>query len=151
MTNPVAELEHDHVRFSQSIDRMKTLLRSRGDDDANDDSELLRLVDGLRDDLFAHFAKEEEGLFPFLSRVLPDLRPEIDRLLLGHDIVCGSLVRLAHSLAASKSPILMPGFFDRFERAYQDHARLEVALLRGVGGRLGPDERRELAELIIDL
>ena len=150
MADPVSDFEHDHLAFSQAVAHVKALLLAESSGDVSSHLRLLRTVDALREDLLVHFAREEEGLFPFLVRVLPDTAEGVERLLSGHDLVCGSLVRLAHSVNRSTavhgeaSSVL----FDRFERAYVEHARAEVSLLRSVGTRLAPGQRTELAALL---
>lgn len=167
MPDPIAGLEHDHVAFSEAVAQVKALLTHRssgrapsgGDPagpqapaDAASDLRTVRLVESLRDDLLAHFAKEEEGLFPFLARELPDVAADIDRLLAGHETVCGCIVRLAHCLSTVRGrDESATGLVERFEQAYAEHARREVLLLREVGGRLDPAQRRELAALIKSL
>ena len=150
MTDPVAEFEHDHIAFSHTVAELKALLAGERDEDVSADLTLLRTVDALRDDLLAHFAKEEEGLFPFVVRVLPDVAAAVEQLLAGHDIVCGCLARVAHAVNTStalhrEAP---PALFARFERAYAEHARAEVQVLRSVGDRLDGAQRSELRELI---
>lgn len=151
MADPVSEFEHDHVAFSQAVGQLKSLLGHRARNEVGD-LQILHLVETLRDEVLVHFAKEEEALFPFLARALPDVGLAVDELLVAHDTVCGSLLRLAHSL--SKGMVqreLTLALFDRFERAYREHARAEVAFLRGVGARLDSSQRNELAALVSGL
>jgi hypothetical protein len=146
--DPVKGLEHDHVAFSAIVAQVKdSPLRPLGD--VAGDLRACRLVESLRDDLLAHFAKEEEALFPFIARGLPEFAEGIERLLSGHETVCGSIVRLAHCLSNGGRPHDgAVALFERFERAYSEHARAEVVLLREVGGRLDPEQRRTLAALL---
>jgi hypothetical protein len=149
MTDPVAGLEHDHVAFGKTVAQVKGLLARRSAADVVSDLRIFRLLESLRDDLLEHFVKEEEGLFPFLARELPDVSAEVDRLLAGHETVCGCIVRVAHCLSTGHGQDeSVWSLFHRFERAYVEHARAEVVLLREVGARLDPGQRRELAALI---
>lgn len=148
MTDPVAGLEHDHVAFSQAVAQVKAALAKAPARDVASALQTLRLVEALRDDLLTHFAKEEEGLFPFVADALPDVTEEVDRLLAGHETVCGCIVRLAYALGGTHNDGAVATLFERFERAYAEHARAEVLLLRDVGSRLDPEQRRELATLI---
>jgi iron-sulfur cluster repair protein YtfE (RIC family) len=149
MTDPVRGLEHDHVPLSETVARIRARLVKSPAREVIGDLPTLRLVEGLRDDLLAHFAKEEEGLFPFLSREVPDLARDVDRLLAGHESVCGCIVRLAHSLSVGRGAYEdIVALFERFERVYAEHSRSEVSLLRTVGTRLDETQRRELASLL---
>ena len=148
MEDPVSELEHDHVAFSHAVEQLDSLLSQRARDEIGD-LQIVNVIEKLRDELLVHFTREEEGLFPFLVRALPDVTPEVDRLLAGHDAVCGCVVRLAHSLGGGLvHRDLTLALFDRFVRAYREHARSEVALLRSVGPRLDAEQRRALASLV---
>lgn len=81
MADPVEGLEHDHLAFSEVVAQVNVVLVDLSSGDVADDLRSLRLVESLRDDLLAHFAKEEEGLFPFVAQASPAVTPDIDRLL----------------------------------------------------------------------
>ena len=149
MADPVLQLEHDHTGFSQAVAGLKSTVHLRS---GRDDRALASAVQALCDELLVHFAREEEGLFPYVVERFPDVAPAIERLLAGHDVVCGCLVRLAHALGRDgelpTSPGAAAGLFDRFEQAYADHARAEIALLRELDARLSKEQRQEIAALV---
>jgi hypothetical protein len=73
--DPVREFQHDHASLNQRILDLSALIREverrrttpeiRGG---------LRTASGeLREHLFIHFSREEEGLFPYVAVALPDL------------------------------------------------------------------------------
>ncbi len=148
MGDSVRKLEHDHTGFSQVIGALKGKLAVRPSG-GEADAALASALQGLCDELLVHFAREEEGLFPYVAGAFPDIREAIDRLLAGHDVVCGCLVRLAHVVGRpSDTANLAPALFDRFEQAYAEHARAEIALLRELDARLSPEQRDEIGTLI---
>lgn len=151
--NPIAALSHDHRHLTELILEVRSML---GAEDASDvHAELVDAVDRLRDELMTHFAREEEGLFPFVETHLADLRARVGALAAGHDRVCGSLARLSHSLgrahAEPTSRAAAVDTFARFEDAYALHSRDELTLLADVDRRLDADARRELRHLLAGL
>lgn len=148
MADTILALEHDHTAFSEAVANIRALVV--GNRAATVQSALLRdPIRALRDELLDHFVREEEGLFPYLLRHFPDAAGAIETLLQGHEIVCGTLVRLTHLVDRGEvDPATIAALFDRFERSYGEHAREEVALLRSFGERLDEGQRRELAHLV---
>lgn len=148
MADTILGLEHEHTAFSEAVANVKALIaEDRGPAQRN---LVLRVrLQSLCDELLVHFAREEESLFPYLLRHFPDATEAIETLLSGHEIVCGSLVRLTHMVdRGGVDPVMSAALFERFEKAYAAHAREEVALLRTFGERLNEDQRRELARLV---
>ena len=123
----------------------------------------------LRELLFLHFAREEEGLFPFVADRLPELGDRVAAMAVAHDAICGSLARMVHTATATAPMVavaaqdeaeaaahpgelaLLGALFERFQTAYADHARLEAELLAVLDDRLDAAQRAQLAELVRDL
>ena len=81
-TDPRVALEHDHVHLSRLVADLRTMIGELGSDSARHDlaEEITATLATLRDDLFEHFGREEEALFPYLMETLPDLRAAVDSL-----------------------------------------------------------------------
>jgi hypothetical protein len=150
----VFDLEHDHVGLTQLIAELRGLLVSIERGGASVEAMHGRIHDlalELRDELLEHFGDEEEGVFPYLAELRPELVPELEKLSVGHDALCGTAARIAglaergHAEFAQALP-LVTSLFGRLDTAYEDHARVELAFLRRAGGLLGDGERRALAE-----
>lgn len=153
-SDPLRQLEHDHT----DITRLVLALRQHVDDAAREngtaDHRALRdCLTQLRDQLILHFAREEEGLFPFIRERAPRMSDRVAALEAAHDTVCGGVVRMA-ALAAGHGPIPRDRFdhlraiFTRFEPAYATHSQSEQSLLRELGEQLDAPRRAELAELL---
>jgi len=154
-TDPIAALSHDHSELGALVVAVSSALRevSRGERPLAD--VLHELDDGaesLRDGLMEHFAREEEGLFPFIERHLPDMRPQVEQLRLAHEAVCGVSEELVRAVAAaatrSGDAERCIATFERFEERYGEHAREELSFLRAVDARLEPAAREELRALL---
>jgi iron-sulfur cluster repair protein YtfE (RIC family) len=147
--DPTRELEHDHVRFSKHVSGLRALAEA-----AQGSGGLSRSLLQLREELFLHFAREEEGLFPFVATHLPGTRETVDRLVASHDGLCGSLSRMVHLVQRSKPGELAQHettfmeLLDRFESLYTKHSLEEVTFLRELGPRLTVAQRQELEELV---
>jgi iron-sulfur cluster repair protein YtfE (RIC family) len=159
----VAGFENNHRRIAELIFRGRDLVRasstispSHDEGDGGDEGARAALRDlliELRDELIMHFAREEEGLFPFVREHVPDLCDAVDRLAVAHDNICSAVVGLAHLAAApdrSKDAALQAALAT-FERAYALHEREERDVLRGLGERLEHRQQTELGELVRSL
>ncbi len=102
----------------------------------------------LREQLFVHFAREEEGLFPFVAEMIPELAERVQLMVTAHDTICGALARMCHASAASAPRSELAAMFERFQVAYGEHAGTEAALLRSVGARLDDEQRERLAVIV---
>ena len=150
-TDPLAALDHDHVELSKLVTELGALLvRARAGEAAGVQEDVVALLEGLREDLFLHFAQEEEGLFPYLVAKLPDELESVRAIEAAHDAICGALGRMNHLAARGLVEPVEPlaTLFERFEAHYAAHAREERAFLKRVGARLGDAERADVAELV---
>ena len=147
--DPVQELVHDHADIHRRVLALGAAIRAL---DARDgDGLALALVTGLgelRELLFLHFAREEEGLFPFVAEAVPELADQVHAMALAHDAICGGLARMYHLASANGDLAVIAAVFARFEAAYASHASTEAELLRTLHTRLAPDQRRQLADLV---
>lgn len=144
--DPIDALVHDHADINRRVLEIGKLLAGQGDADQHVDA---RLVE-LREELFHHFAREEEGLFPFVTERFPDLASSVEAMETAHDAICGVVARMCH-IVASANVATMRSLFERFEVTYAQHAKIEAALLGRLAGRLDADERDKLAQLVRDL
>ena len=154
MSDPVADLTHSHAALNALATEIGTALRGAGGlSSPGDKEELFERLAVLREELLLHFAKEEEGLFPFMRAHVPARTDAVDRMERAHDAICGGIVRLSH--LASHEPETfgerLPAalaLYERFETAYTEHAREETAILAELDRTLDERQRRELAELV---
>jgi hypothetical protein len=149
MTDPVQALVHDHADINRRVFALGTAIRTLGCDDG--DGMALALVTQLgelRELLFLHFAREEEGLFPFVSEAVPDLADQVHAMALAHDAVCGGLARMYHLVSSNAEITTIAAVFARFESAYGSHAEVEAELLQTLSGRLDREQRARLSELV---
>lgn len=165
MVDPIRELVHDHRELNGLLVALhESLLRlDRG---ASVDDELHEIQDGIeafREELFEHFAREQEGLFPFVVARLPALRERADGLVDEHDRVSKLLTAVVRDLrtiddverTSGERPVsehhddpiadrrgalaVWEQSLRRFEELYAAHTKAELALLDEVAGALGTD------------
>lgn len=142
----IAELVHDHADLNRQVLEIGSLIAS----DEPAVASKARL-DELREHLFAHFAREEEGLFPFVADHFPDLADRVHAMASAHDAICGAVARMCHLIAAGTNPVSLGPLFERFQLAYAQHARVEGELLASLKDRLDDEQLAALAALVRDL
>jgi len=145
--DPIGDLTHEHAELNRQIVELGALLSGR----SRSQRTMIEILGDLREQLFLHFAREEEGLFPFVADQLPELAERVHAMALGHDMICGVVARMYHMLSVNPDPAALLPFFERFESAYGGHAKVEAELLRSLQGRLDPDQRAKLSALVRDL
>jgi len=149
MIDPVQDLVHDHADINRRVFALGSTIRALESNDG--DGMALALVTRLgelRELLFLHFAREEEGLFPFVSETVPELADQVHAMALAHDAICGGLARMYHLAAANAELSTVLAVFTRFETAYASHSEVEGKLLHTLSIRLGTEQRAQLAELV---
>ncbi len=153
--DPIRAFEHDHASLTILVFNVRDLIASveRGQLTCADvHAELASALTGLGEGLLTHFAREEEGLYPFIADQFPDLRDAVARLQSEHDTICGAALRMSH-VGSSGPDALRANFklvgevFRRFETAYATHAHEERELLRSVGNQIDEPQRGLLAAL----
>ena len=144
--DPIDALVHDHADINRRVLELGKLLAGHGDVNQRVDAGLVE----LREELFLHFAREEEGLFPFVTERFPELAPSVEAMETAHDAICGVVARMCH-VVTSANVATMRSLFERFEIAYAQHAKIEANLLGQLAGRLDDADRERLAQLVRDL
>jgi iron-sulfur cluster repair protein YtfE (RIC family) len=150
LTDPIQTFEHDRIRCSELVrtvsDRVRTSRRR-----APSGKQLVNRIERLRDELFAHFAREEEGLFPFIVAQLPKARQTVDRLIAAHDAICeglSQLLLLASQAGSATDPASIDAVLVRFNALYEEHANTEMGLLREIDEQLDKTQRVRLRQFI---
>ncbi|HSO32643.1 MAG TPA: hemerythrin domain-containing protein [Labilithrix sp.] len=154
-TDPIEQLTHDHGQLSALAQTAAgALARMERAEEMSEEAldELVHAVESLRDSLLAHFAREEEGLFPFVDAQVPALAPQVAGLLADHDAVIArtdDLIRAAGQAASTGvGYALCVSTYDRFVEVYAGHAQAEQALLRAVDAALDAEARKALRALL---
>lgn len=145
--DPLKALAHDHGDLNRRVLALGARIRTLHGRAAGSDELSFELAE-LRDVLFFHFAREEEGLFPFVAETVPELRGQVDIMSVAHDTICGSLARMVHLAATSASIATIAALFDRFENTYAAHAHAESELLDSLEARLDAKQRVQLLDLV---
>jgi iron-sulfur cluster repair protein YtfE (RIC family) len=153
--DPIERFEHDHARLSTLVLRVQELLEAIERDGpglAEGWRDVGGRIEELEESLVAHFAREEEALFPFLMSEAPSLAEAVEALRASHDEICGVLARLA-STAQSERPreALFPairGLFEQFVASYASHSRGEHDLLEQIAASLGEQQALALREVL---
>jgi hemerythrin-like domain-containing protein len=151
-SDPVANLVHDHAALHRLLMELGAQMEALRDAPTHASSrKAVTILQELRELMFLHFAREEEGLFPFVVEAFPDLAWQVQSMAAGHDNICGGLSRLIHMLMTNAERVALFGVFERFEKAYGEHARTEARLLAAVDAEVSPAQRATLAELVSGL
>lgn len=149
MSDPLQDLVHDHADINRRVFALGSTIRALDRDGGNGMAlALVTRLGELRELLFLHFAREEEGLFPMVGELVPDLAEPVRAMELAHDAICGSLARMYHLAASNAEVSTILAVFIRFEAAYARHAEVEADLLQSLAARLDPGQRARLAELV---
>jgi hemerythrin-like domain-containing protein len=149
----IDRLEHDHIALSQRVLAVRSAVSrlQRGED--VDAAETVAALALLADDLFEHFAREEEFLFPYIVAELPDQEPQVAQMQAAHDRICGAasrIVALAERGPLAEQLALVLPLFARFDAEYMAHAQREAEFLRELASRLTTEQRRALAALLTE-
>ena len=149
MIDPVQDLVHDHADINRRVFALGAAIRALDRNDGNGMAlALVAQLGELRELLFLHFAREEEGLFPFVSETVPELADQVQAMATAHDAICGGLARMYHLAAANADLTVLLAVFARFEMAYASHADSEAELLGLLTARLDGEQRARLADLV---
>ncbi len=157
-SDPIIGLEHDHSHLSSLVASLREALDgARATRDLGElRGELVEALRLLSDDLFTHFAREEEGLFPIVVEELPDLAGIVAAVVATHDRICGAVSRMTYvvekgsdGLGAELDALL--ALFQRFDEHYSAHARDELELLRALDRRLDGRQRAAVAKILKEL
>lgn len=155
--DPLAHLEHDHAHLSLKLAFLREQLTALAAESATagpSTASFLEALTELTEELFEHFAREEEGLFPFVVREVPELDAPVRALIEAHDRICGAASRilaLRSQAGATTTFEVATATFRRFDEVYTDHVRSEVEFLRTVAERLDASRREKLAALMVGI
>ena len=127
--DPVRDLAHDHADLNRRVLELSDL---HADPAAH--PPLLPALVELREHMFLHFAREEEGLFPLVSEWIPEISDQVLAMVSAHDAVCGALARMIHAARSGTDAASLDGLLGRFQAAYAE-----------------PAQRAQLAELVRSL
>ena len=145
MADPLKELAHDHRELSGLLLAVRDALSrvERGQSKLED--ELHEIRDGIeafREALLEHFAREQEGLLPFVVARLPAVRAHTDQLVAEHDHIADVLTTLLKDLGTIDSSGDIAPFrrsLAHFEDLYASHSRAELGFLEEVATALASD------------
>jgi iron-sulfur cluster repair protein YtfE (RIC family) len=149
-------VDHDHGHLSRRIATISaefTALRASGAPSGPIADDVVQALVALSEELFEHFAREEEGLFPLIIKHAPDLAPTVAALVEGHDRICGAASRLLALRDRAPTPgtiELAASLFQRFEEVYAEHTGREMEVLASLGPRLDAAARAEIAAQVAD-
>ena len=116
--DPIHEFEHTHGHLTKMVVALKGLLAAvvRKEQSATDaQKRFVELSDELREELLLHFAREEEGLFPYIRSHIPGQAGVLDRIEAAHDGICGAILRMTH-LGYADFDKHLPAVIALFER-----------------------------------
>lgn len=147
MTDATNELHHDHRELNRHVLMVGGALRALHRD-AGAHDQLLTELEELSELLYTHFAREEEGLFPYIGSSVPDLADSANAMATVHDAICGALARSLHLARTGAAASAIGAAYERFENAYASHAALETMLLDDLSARLDAEQRAELLKLL---
>lgn len=157
--DPVAQLEHEHQHLNRVVASIRESIAEalRGDHDlVTLRDEMVEFIELVREEVYSHFDREETGLFPYVSDILPELKPTIDSLSVAHDRICGVAARLERAVEQDQAAFeagfdTVVALFARFDANYARHARDEQELIRSLAGRLTHEQRRAVAQHLADI
>ena len=145
MAEPLEELAHDHRELSGLLIAVRDALSrvERGQSKLDDELHEIRDgIEGFREALLEHFAREQEGLLPFVVARLPDVRERTDQLIHEHDRIAEVLEALVRELGRLDTSNELSPFraaLAHFEDLYASHSRAELGFLEEVATALASD------------
>lgn len=150
---PLDELTHDHAHMSRLVAEARDLVQTVGASpgDAQTRAALGEALESLLDDLATHFAREEEGLFPFVAARLPESSARLRGLTQLHDGLCGALGRMLRQLDEPEPEKALAAMFERFEVSYAEHSHEERDLIAALPKALSGDDLAELRGILESL
>lgn len=140
--HPLSIAEHDHGHLTRKIVALQadiTALRAAGAPVEPMADDIVQALVALMDDLFDHFAREEEVLFPDIIQQAPELAPTVAELIEGHDRICGAAGRLLALRDREPTPgtiELAASLLQRLVDVYTEHSAREMEVLASIAPRL---------------
>ncbi|MBX3206336.1 MAG: hemerythrin domain-containing protein [Labilithrix sp.] len=145
MAHPLQELAHDHRELSGLLLAVRDALARVERGQSRLDDELHEIRDGIevfREALLEHFAREQEGLLPFVVTRLPSVSARVDQLIAEHDRIAEALTALVRDLGAVDAGGAVDALrasLGRFEELYASHSKAELGFLTEVAEALAGD------------
>jgi iron-sulfur cluster repair protein YtfE (RIC family) len=146
VVDPLRELAHDHRELTGLLVAVHEALSrvERGVSKLED--ELHEIGDGVeafREALLEHFAREQEGLLPFVLKHVPAAGARVDAIILEHDRIGEALTLLVNELSGDVGPAAALGKWRatlaRFEELYGTHTKSELAFFQEISASLAAD------------
>lgn len=159
-TTVIDQLEHDHLVVEKIVGDLREAIQSalRGECEVlelrDTFSEFISVAD---DELFEHFDREEQVVFPFLIEKVPGAADSIRRLENAHDRMCGAMSRMQRIIDESDDEAFTEGFdtlvalFTRFDANFVRHSREELALFHTLGEQLNPEQLETLKAMLAEI
>ena len=156
MDDPLRELSHDHRELTSLLLAVHAAISRIKKRESRLEDELHEIRDGIeafREALLVHFAREQEGLLPFVAKEVPSMTAQSERLMADHEDLAALLTRVVESLGAAETAATLEswsGDLARFEELYSAHSRIELAFLQDVARSLAdvPQSLETLRELL---
>ena len=143
--DPIGELAHDHRELNGLLIAVEEALGRVERGRSTLDDELHEIHDGteaFREALLEHFAREQEGLLPFVVSRLPPVRDQVDQLITEHDRIAEALTQLVKDVRAIAADGELAAFrasLAHFEELYASHTKGELAFLSEVATLVASD------------
>jgi hemerythrin-like domain-containing protein len=145
VVDPIESLAHDHRELNGLLVAVhEALVRvERGQSQLDD--EIHEIRDGIevfREALLEHFAREQEGILPFVLTLLPESSERVDRLIAEHDRIAEFVTKIVDEVGRSDTADASARFraaLTRFDELYAAHAKTELAFFKDVTTALSGD------------
>jgi hemerythrin-like domain-containing protein len=154
--DPIRELSHDHRELTSLLLAVHAAIARIEKHESKLEDELHEIRDGIegfREALLVHFAREQEGLLPFVAKEVPAMTSQSERIMADHERLAEVLTRVVESLGTAESADALDswsGHLSRFEELYSAHSRIELAFLQEIARSLAdaPQALATLRELL---
>lgn len=153
-TPPLQDLAHDHRELSGLLVAVHEALTRVEKGTSRLDDELHELTDGIesfREALLDHFAKEQEGVLPWIASRSAAASARVDELIVQHDRIAESLTSVVKDLAGFEIATWSAALA-RFETLYAEHTQTETVFFAEITASLADDPAAsaQLRELLAD-
>lgn len=142
LDTPLQELAHDHRELSGLLVAVHEALTRIEKGTSKLEDELHEMGDGLeafREELLEHFAREQEGAFPYVASRLPNERARVDELVAQHDRIAEALNAVVADLGTAPDLAKWSQALAQFDSLYAEHSKTEVAFFKDVTAALDAD------------
>lgn len=145
LADPIEALAHDHRELNGLLVAVHEALSRIDRKQSKLEDEVHEIRDGVevfREALLEHFAREQEGVLPFVLSRFSDVESRIDRLIAEHDRIAECLNKLVVEVAqvdAESDTSRFRAELTRFDELYANHAKTELAFFADIMKRLEGD------------